>query len=93
MLRACHRGPAGGSPDSGSPAGNQDKVVWTLETLPTQWHLPAPVGFGVQARALDKRSTCELEVDACVEHVINRGEVRAPALRRCMQGLGTTCMR
>ena len=60
--------------------------MWTPETLPTQWQMPAQAGFGLEARALDKRSTCELEVDACVEHVINRGEART-RLMRTVQGL------
>ena len=49
--------------------------MWTLETLPSQWALPAGVPGGAPALALDKRSTCELEADACVEHVLNRAEV------------------
>ena len=42
--------------------------------MPTQWMVP-PVTHGVVLRTLEKRSCCELEVDACVEHVLNRNEV------------------
>ena len=43
--------------------------------MPTQWMVP-PVTTGVVSRTLEKRSCCELELDACVEHVLNRNEVR-----------------
>lgn len=41
--------------------------------MPSQWMVP-PTTHGVVSRTLEKRSCCELEVDACVEHVLNRSE-------------------
>lgn len=58
---------------SGDASGSQDKW-WTSVSMPTQWMVP-PVTSGVVSRTLEKRSCCELEVDACVEHVLNRSEV------------------
>ncbi len=55
--------------------------MWTLETLPGEWALPAAGAAGAApARPPERRSACELEVDARVEHVLNRGEVR----RQCI---------
>ena len=58
---------------SGDAPGSQDKW-WTSVSMPTPWMVP-PVIRGVVSRTLEKRSCCELEVDACVEHVLNRSEV------------------
>ena len=67
--------------------------MWTLETLPSQWALPAYVAGGVLAQALDKRSTCELEADACVEHVLNRAEVASSLpVEQAMEDLPSTSL-
>ncbi|BDA47990.1 probable DNA polymerase zeta catalytic subunit [Coccomyxa sp. Obi] len=58
---------------SGDASGSQDKW-WTSVSMPTEWMVP-PVTSGVVSRTLEKRSCCELEVDACVEHVLNRSEL------------------
>ncbi len=58
---------------SGDAPGSQDKW-WTSLSMPTEWMVP-PVTSGMVLRTLEKRSCCELEVDACVEHVLNRSEV------------------
>ena len=39
-----------------------------VDTLPMQWTVPVQTAAG-PGRMLEKRSTCELEADACVEHV------------------------
>ena len=59
----------------GSLAASQQDKLWVVDTLPTQWTRPVQTAAG-PGRMLEKRSTCELEADACVEHVLNRAEVR-----------------
>ena len=59
----------------GSLADSQQQKLWVVDTLPTQCTLPVQTAAG-PGRMLEKRSTCELEADACVEHVLNRAEVR-----------------
>lgn len=81
----------GPSMSEGSLAASQQDKLWVVDTLPTQWTLPVQTAAG-PGRMLEKRSTCELEVDACVEHVLNRAEVR-PATSICLtpgalRGLG-----
>ena len=53
-----------------------------VDTLPMQWTVPVQTAAG-PGRMLEKRSTCELEADACVEHVLNRAKVR-PACSICL---------
>ena len=65
----------GPSISEGSLAASQQDKLWVVDTLPTQWTRPVQTAAG-PGRMLEKRSTCELEADACVEHVLNRAEVR-----------------
>jgi hypothetical protein len=65
-------------------ASQQDKL-WVVETLPMQWTLPIQTAAG-PGRMLEKRSCCELEADACVEHVLNRGEV-GPIFSVCSESI------
>lgn len=60
---------------SGDTVASQDKI-WTSESMPSQWQAAPLAEGGVASRVLEKRSCCELEVDACVEHVLNRSEAR-----------------
>ena len=70
----CTMAGSGPSISEGSIAASQQDKLWVVDTLPTQWTLPVQTAAG-PGRMLEKRSTCELEADACVEHVLNRGEV------------------
>ncbi len=65
---------SGPSISEGTLAASQQDKLWVVDTLPTQWTLPVQTAAG-PGRMLEKRSCCELEADACVEHVLNRNEV------------------
>ena len=65
---------SGPSTSEGSLAASQQDKLWVVDTLPTQWTVPVQTAAGL-GRMLEKRSTCELEADACVEHVLNRADV------------------
>ena len=69
---------SGPSISEGSLASSQQDKLWVVDTLPTQWTVPVQTAAG-PGRMLEKRSTCELEADACVEHVLNRADVSLPA--------------
>ena len=73
MCEMTGSGP-GPSISEGSLAASQQDKLWVVDTLPTQWTVPVQTAAG-PGRMLEKRSTCELEADACVEHVLNRADV------------------
>ena len=52
------------------------------------WTLPIQTAAG-PGRMLEKRSCCELEADASVEHVLNRGEV-GPIFTGCSESIPAT---
>ena len=81
----CTMAGSGPSISEGSIAASQQDKLWVVDTLPTQWTLPVQTAAG-PGRMLEKRSTCELEADACVEHVLNRGEVCLLACLSKIQG-------
>ncbi|KAK9830528.1 hypothetical protein WJX72_012277 [[Myrmecia] bisecta] len=65
-----------GAAQSDLPASQQPPAYWTASTVPSDW-LWERAGAG--ARVPEKLSCCELEVDACVEDILNRQElVRVP---------------
>ncbi len=61
---------------SGDTMASQDKI-WTSANMPAQWQAAPLTEGGGASRVLEKRSCSELEVDACVEHVLNRNEACA----------------
>lgn len=74
---------SGPSLSEGSLATSQQDRLWVVDTLPLPWTLPVPTAAG-PGRMLDKRSCCELEADACVQHVLNRREVRVLVCQELM---------
>lgn len=82
---------SGPSISEGSLAASQQDKLWVVDTLPTQWTVPVQTAAG-PGRMLEKRSTCELEADACIEHVLNRADVRPSCTRWSLCGMCQDCL-
>lgn len=83
-------GPGGGSAGAapaGTPGGSasQSMRLWTEGSTPRSWVWGGgPGGAGARGRVPQRQSTCQLELDASVEHILNRQQVGqgAPPARR-----------
>ncbi len=64
---------AGADTPAGTPGSSSQQLAstfWTASTVPADWRWSST---GLPARDMPVReSTCQLEADACVEHVLNR---------------------
>ncbi|KAK9800903.1 hypothetical protein WJX73_009005 [Symbiochloris irregularis] len=73
-------------PHSGEVSGPHSPTAqhsWTSQSIPAAWMPAAATSTG--HRTLEKESCCELEVDACIEDILNRQEVE----RRSLEEAGT----
>ena len=82
---------SGPSISEGTLAASQQDRLWVVDTLPTQWTVPVQTVAG-PGQMLEKRSTCELEADACVEHVLNRADVRRSCTCCVFCGMHRDCL-
>ncbi len=82
-LLAPGGGSAGAAP-AGTPSGSasQSMRLWTASSTPRSWVWGGGAGGGMRGRVPPRQSTCQLELDASVEHILNREQV---AGRGCLE--------